>query len=78
MGICSIHEYSIEIELAKQYCFTHLYSVFSCCSMWNPEPFRALLSELLEVEGGGSRRGIMLETAQDSIWTEQQEKTLYK
>ena len=30
------------------------------------------------MEGGGSRRGIMLETAQDSIWTEQQEKALYK
>ena len=47
------HEYSLEIKLAKQYCFTYLYSVFSCCSMWNPEPFRALLSELKEVEGEG-------------------------
>ena len=37
MWICSIHEYSIEIKLAKQYCFTDLYSVFSCCSMWNPD-----------------------------------------
>ena len=27
------HEYSLEIKLAKQYCFAYLYSVFSCCFM---------------------------------------------
>ena len=46
MGIYSLQEYSAEIKFTKQYCYTYLHSVSSCCSMCIPGSFRALLSEL--------------------------------
>ena len=63
-------ERPLEIKLTKQYCFTYLYSVFSCCSMWNPEPFRVLLSFYFpHLPVPILTHSITLKTTQDSTWS---------